>query len=207
MNLLSLSLSRSLATAKTSRELNYLFFCILRSPPLERNQISHYNRRGAIAVRVTLPMGIPLRPRHISLTPRISSSCNSACCFVLRCVARREIAFSINPDLAVMSTRSTSIRRRRAGVAYSVPSSPNSHNALHRSQISKLRRRKEEGSVVGKNLESLRCFLRPFFLSLICSLGTERASATRTESLENTDHLFFSLTHSLSRPTKRKTTV
>ena len=65
--------------------------------------------------------------------------------------------------------------------------------------------------MVGKNLESLRCFLRPFFLSLICSLGTERASATRTESLENTDHLFFSLTHSLAlsalRPTKRKTTV
>ena len=117
-------------------------------------------------------------------------------------VARGEIAFSINPDLAVKSTRSTSIRRRRAGVAYSVPSSPNSHNALHRSQISKLRRRKEgkERREVGKNLGSV-VFCAPFFFNLFSRHRDENGVARKHRS---SLFLLNSLARSLGPPTDQK---
>ena len=103
-----------------------------------------------------------------------------------------------------MSSTSTSIRpsvRRRAGVAYSVPSSPNSHNALHRSQISKLRRRKEgkERREVGKNIGSV-VFCAPFFFNLFSRYRDENGVARKHRS---SLFLLNSLARSLGRPTDR----
>ena len=146
-------------------------------------------------------MGIPLL-LSLSRTPRLSSSCNSTSCMHrvagLALVPRGEIAFSINPDLAVMSGMSTSIRGRE-GVAYSAPSSLNSHNALHRSQISNLSRSRgrKEGKERAKSAKTSAALFFAPFLSLICSLSTGRGKDESGVPRKHRSSLF--LTNSLVR--------